>query len=158
MKMTALRAKQVHGLYDYVDMRNEPNASPRLARLATARKALDDAAAIVKTRETHYRVPADRIAGWGNNPTAYEFGYLWTARTLMYWWRDEGKAVDHPSSPCYLNTIAPADIAMGEGAAASGADILRVLLDSPNGTDLAECAAAPSTQPTFPQYGLRTRP
>jgi hypothetical protein len=158
MKMTALRAKQVHGLYDYVDMRNDSSSAPRLARLATARKALDDAAAIVKTRETKYRVPADRIAGWGNNPTSYEFGYLWTVRSLMFWWRDEGKAVDAPSSPCYLNHIAPADVGMGEGAAASGADILRDLLDSPNGTDLAECAAAPASEPKFPQFNLRTRP
>jgi hypothetical protein len=158
MKMTALRAKQVHGLYDYVDMRNDSSSAPRLARLATARKALDDAAALVKTRETKYRVPADRIAGWGNNPTSYEFGYLWTVRSLMFWWRDEGKAIDAPSSPCYLNHIAPADVGMGEGAAASGADILRLLLDSPNGTDLAECAAAPAQEPKFPQFNLRTRP
>ena len=158
MHVTALRAKQVHALYDYVDRRNESNASGRLARLATARAALDDAALVVKTREARYRVPADRIAGWGENPTAYEFGYLWTARTLAFWWRDEGKAVDSPSSPCYLNYIAPADIALGEGAAQSGAHALRQLLDRPGSTDLAECAAAPSAEPVFPQYGLRTRP
>lgn len=158
MKMTALRAAQVHGLYDYVDMRNDSSSAPRMARLATARKALDDAAAIVKTRETKYRVPADRIAGWGNNPTSYEFGYLWTVRSLMFWWRDEGKAVDAPSSPCYLNHISPADVGMGEGAAASGGDVLRILMDSPNGTDLAECAAAPAQEPKFPQFNLRTRP
>jgi hypothetical protein len=31
-------------------------------------------------------------------------------------------------------------------------------MDSPNGTELAECAAAPAQEPKFPQFNLRTRP
>ncbi len=158
MHITWLRAKQVHGLYDYVDMRNDLNPAPRLARLAAARAALDEATDVVKNREPRYRVPADRIAGWGENPTAYRFGYLWTVRSLFFFWRDEGKAVDAPSNPCYLNIINPADIALGEGNVTSGTRVLRQLIDNPNGTDWSECAAEPKLAPTFPQYGLRTRP
>ena len=54
--------------------------------------------------------------------------------------------------------INPADIGLGEGNVTSGTRLLRQLADSPNGTDLAECAAEPKLAPAFPQYGLRTRP
>jgi hypothetical protein len=158
MHVTALRARQIHGLYDYVDMRSGPTA-PRLARLATARAALDEAAAVVGAREPRYRVPADRIASWGTNPTAYRFGYLWTVRTLYYWWRDEGLAVDAPLSPCYLNVLSMADVALGESAYGAPADILRSVLDNPaSGGGAAECASAPVNAPAFPPYGLRSRP
>lgn len=159
MHMTAYRAAQVHGLYDYVDQRADLDPLPRLARLATARSSLDAAAKVVKKRETQYRVPAERIAGWGTNPTAYTFGYLWTARTLYYWWRDEGQAVDHPLSPCYLNVLSMTDVGLGEGALNGATGLLRTILDNPaSGGDAAECLAAPRMAPTFPQLGLRTRP
>ena len=159
MHVTAARARQVHGLYDYVDARADANAGPRLARLAAARAALDEAALVVKQREPRYRVPAERIAGWGVNPTAYRFGYLWTARSLYYFWRDEGQAVDAPISPCYLNVLSMTDVGLGEGAYGAPASLLRAVLDNPSaGGDAAECAAAPAVEPTFPQLDLRSRP
>ena len=114
----------MHALYDYVDGYWDKEAAWRADRLKTARSALDAAAIIVHRREAGYRVPADRIAGWRANPTAYHFGYLWSVRSLYYWWRDEGKAIDAPVSPCYLNVINPADVGFGEGMAT---DALRVL-------------------------------
>jgi hypothetical protein len=159
MKMTALRARQMHGLYDYVDARDDANSAPRLQRLATARTALDEAARIVARREPRYRVPAQRIAGWGPNPTAYDFGYLWTVRSLYYFWRDEGKAVDAPRSPCYLNILNIADVATGEGPLEGGTQTLRALLDNPaTGADVAECLGVPRSEPVFPMFGLRQRP
>ncbi|MCA9262132.1 MAG: hypothetical protein KDA61_23100, partial [Planctomycetales bacterium] len=80
MQMTALRALQVHGLYDYVDGALALNQSTRRARLADARRALDAAARVVALREPRYRVPANRVASWRPNPTAYAWGYLWTVR------------------------------------------------------------------------------
>jgi hypothetical protein len=113
----------------------------------------------VKSREPRYRVRPERIAGWGPNPTAYGFGYLWTVRSLYYFWRDEGQAVDAPRSPCYLNILSMADVGMGEGPATSSATFLRAVLDNPaSGGGAAECLAAPAVAPVFPQYGLRTRP
>ena len=155
MTMTALRAKQVHGLYDYVDGYWTAPQAERRARLETARRALDDASRIVAAREPRYRVPADRIAAWRDNPTAYEYGYLWTVRSLHYWWRDEGKAVDAPVFPCYLNTINPIDVAMGEGLATDVARLFGELLSS---DQRRGCLAEPAAEPRYPQDGLRSRP
>jgi hypothetical protein len=155
-RMTALRAQQIFGLYDYVA--NQPRGR-RAERLADARAALDEAAVIVAARERAYRVPAERIAGWRNNPTAYEFTYLWTARSLYFWWRDEGKAVDVPRSPCYLNIINPGDVALGEGLVVDAARFIRDLSASVTFLEgIAECLAETRREPTFPQDGLRTRP
>jgi hypothetical protein len=108
----------------------------------------------VTARELKYRVPADRIAAWRPNPTAYDFTYLWTVRSLYFWWRDEGKAVDAPLTPCYLNIMNPVAIALGEGTAASIASIARQITDN----DVTDCAAAPTSEPKFPQNNLRSRP
>lgn len=158
MHVTALRARQVHGLYDYVDRRDDSDPTIRMRRLAEARKALEDAALVVAAREPRYRVPAARIAGWGENPTSYEFGYLWTVHSLFYFWHDEAKAVDAPRSPCYMNVIAPVDVAMGEGSWNDAARVLSALLDRPDAPDLGECFSAPAGEPKYPLYGLRTRP
>src|SRR5205085_8868414 len=85
-------------------------------RLQAARDALDAALLVVKNREGAYRVPADRIAGWRTNPTCYAFTYLWSVRSLHFWWRDEVKAVDAPWSPFEMNIIDPIDVALGENA------------------------------------------
>ncbi len=157
-RMTALRARQVHGLHDWVELRGgDPIA--RRARLDAARSALDAAAAVVARREAGYRVPADRIAGWGENPTAYEFGYLWTVRSLHYWWRDEGLAVDEPLSPSYLNIIDPLDVAIGEGVWTPIIRALRAVLGANAiAGPIADFLAAPAVEPVYPPNGLRQRP
>ena len=109
-------------------------------------------------REAEYRVPADRIAGWRENPTAYPYGYLWTARRLVYWWRDEGKAVDAPWSPAYLNTLSPLDVAFGEGLWTPAADLVRALGPALGVAAVTDLFAAPDREPTFPPAGLRQRP
>ena len=122
-------------------------------------EALDAALPIVARREAAYRVDADRIAGWRNGPTAYEYGYLWTVRSLFFWWRDEGKAVDAPVSPCYLNIINPADVGFGEGLVVDAARVLRnVSEDIPGLGSLTECLAETRAEPVMPPDGLRTRP
>jgi hypothetical protein len=156
--ITALRATQVHGLYDFADG-SGGDAAWGLERLATARTALDDAALLVAEREAAYRVPADRIAAWRENPTAYEFTYLWTVRSLHYWWRDEGKAVDAPNSPCYMNLMAPVDIAFGEGVWHDVSVVGRAVLEDVLGLGWAgECLAPPMMEPAYPQDDLRSRP
>jgi len=155
LRMTALRARQVHGLYDYVDGYFDTAQAKRLARLQDARSALDAAVTLVKTHEANYRVPADRIAGFRPNPTAYAYGYLWTVRSLHYWWRDEGKAVDAPVSPCYMNVINPVDVAFGEG---TGTDFVRFLGGALSADDQRGCLAEPEAEPKYPQDNLRSRP
>jgi hypothetical protein len=152
MKMTALRAQQVHGLYDYVDDFLAFDQRPRRERLRIARAALDSAAGIVAEREKHYRVPLERIASWGSNATAYEYRYLWTVHSLHFWWRDEGKAVDAPLFPCYLNIINPVDIAQGEGF---GTDAVRWIGSMLSSDEQRGCLAEPEAEPHYPQRGLR---
>jgi hypothetical protein len=144
--ITRLRAAQIHALYQSVAQRFSA-AGP--ARLADARSALDEASAVVARRAARYRMPADRIAAWRSNPTAYRFTYLWTAHTLWYWWRDEHLAADAPASPCVMNIIDPADVALGEGGVQSGAELLAAL--APAGlAGAALCASAPSSEPRPP--------
>jgi hypothetical protein len=158
VRVTRLRAEQVFGLYTYVDNLLDFDDSQRMAALADARAALDEEWAIAQAREALYRVPADRIAAWRENPTAYSFTYLWTARSFYFWWRDEGKAVDGPASPCYENIIDPADVGMGEGLVQSGAELIQALLDGGFLEDLGECLAGPTSEPSYPQDDLRSRP
>jgi len=75
-------------------------------------------------------------------------------RSLYYWWRDEGKAVDAPLSPCYLNIMDPAEIGLGEGTTTDLVDVIAQIAPD----FAAECLAAPAVAPTFPQDDLRTRP
>ena len=154
-RMTALRAVQVHGLYDYVDSYLDLTKTKewRLGRLTSARDALDGAAKIVASREKRYRVPSDRIAGWRTTPTAYEYTYLWTVHSLYYWWRDEAKAVIVPKSPCYMNVFDPAKIAFGEGTAVDAAGLLAKL-----GGTAAQCLTPPPSEPTYPLDDLRSKP
>jgi hypothetical protein len=153
--VTSLRARQVKGLYAYVAGYFDLNQGPRLMALADARAALDAAAVVVAARERRYRVPAADIASWSPNPTAYPFRYLWMVHSLYGWWRDEGKAVDAPLFPCYLNVINPVDVAFGEGM---GTDAARFLGSALSSSDQRGCLAEPVSEPMYPQDMLRTRP
>jgi len=99
-------------------------------------------------------VPADRIAGWRSGPTAYEWAYLWSVRSLHFWWRDQGKAVLAPASPCYLNVIDPVDVAFGEGIWTSLAEGAQELGDQIGLDAIADCLDAPDTEPLYPPSGL----
>jgi hypothetical protein len=140
LAMTALRARQIHALYDRAYF-GDSN------RLVAARGALDEAARIVAGRERRYRVPAARIAAWRKNPTAYEFTYLWTVHSLFFWWRDEGKVTERPFSPCYKNFIDPIDIAIGEGIPTTFGALLRDVTQNTFIAGLTECFDAPAREP-----------
>jgi hypothetical protein len=155
-RMTALRAAQVHALYLYVDgVYDEPDAVLQ-ARLQDARDALDAAAVLVAAHEANYRVEPDRIAAWRPNPTAYDFTYLWTTRSLYYWWRDEAKAVLYPANPCYLNIIDPVLVGFGEGTLTDASAALAAIFDAVPGLGaVAECLSVPAGGPELPPPGLR---
>lgn len=142
MRVTALRAEQVAALYTYVDEGNDKD-------LVQAQRALNKAATIVHDRELVYRTDPDRIAGWGVNPTVYRYGYLWTARSMVYWWRDEGKAVERPYSPCYLNFQDPLEIAFGEGLNDSVIEVVRAIAEIPFIGSIAECLTGPLEEPHY---------
>ncbi len=167
MEITVLRAEQVFHLYETVSNDNRiilnSDKTEASKHLQEARNALDRAQTIVDQREQHYRVNSDRIAGWDYNPTAYHFGYLWTVRSLHYWWRDEGKAVDRPISPGYMNIIDPVDIANGEGdwiESLVNLSSIRRLISGlwGEGDFLEELLNEPKSEPVYPQDNLRERP
>ena len=56
-----LRARQVHGLYDWVDADSDPFTTDRPERLVEAKQALDDATEVVLRREANYRMPLSRL-------------------------------------------------------------------------------------------------
>ncbi len=149
MRVLALRARQIHALYDYADGYWTMSDTERAPLLANARAALDEAALVVAAREARYRVPAARIATWRENPTAYEFTYLWTVHSLYFWWRDEHKAVDTPASPCTYNIINPADVSLGEGGLVDAARVLREVTDGGLLDGVGQCLAEPADEPVF---------
>jgi hypothetical protein len=163
MEITALRAEQVRALYETVahqsilvldNKRSEANLA-----LNQARKALDRATDIVAQREAHYRADPQRIASWAYNPTAYNYGYLWTVHSLYFWWRDEGKAVDRPWSPGYLNFKDPVDIANGEGVWKESIFNITQFRDWISRFPVfREMLFEPVGGPAIPQPGLRQRP
>ena len=155
-RMTALRAQQVHGLYDYVDGYWDQTEEVRAMRLGEAQGALDQALEVVLEREAHYRVDPDRIAGWRPNPTGYDYTFLWSVRSLWYWWRDEGKALETPVNPCYMNHINPVVVAFGEGTYVDLANFAAGVIDGVPVLDaLADCLVAPASEPTPPPALLR---
>lgn len=164
MEITALRAAQVRDLYRTSWLAGPFNLplDRNAAResLGSARAALDRARQLADERERHYRADPQRIAGWGYNPTAYRYGYLWTVRSLYFWWRDEAKAVDRPLSPGYLNFKDPVDIANGEGEWRLAGIDLRRLRDWVGGSNalLREILFGPIDEPRLPPAGLRERP
>ena len=148
-QITALRARQIHALYEYVDAQ-ERGQSYTIApgHLQRARDALDRALGVVAHRESHYRVPAEQIAGWRDNPTAYPFTYLWTVRSLYYWQRDEAQAVAASGNPCLHNIIDPVDIGLGEGwLSQTASEVADGLEHMPGLGGFAACMGAPRAEP-----------
>lgn len=169
MEITTLRAEQVYNLYEVAHRTRQclPFGDMAVAskHLSKARSALDRAQEVVFNREQSYRVDPERIAGWHYNPTVYHFGYLWTARSLHYWWRDELKAVDCPASPHVMNIIDFLDTVAGEGDWIEyGINISAIVRAFrrlvPKDSWLGELIQEPSREPFYPEDldGLRDRP
>lgn len=122
--LQALRAHQVALLYEATSPALiAKDATPEFQKrrkqlLAESRAVLEEATVVVRAREEQYHAPMGRIAGWRENPTVYHWDYLWSVKSLYFWWRDQGRAegVSLPSrwSFCYLNRMDPSEVAVGE--------------------------------------------
>lgn len=157
LAITALRATQVYATYEAAN-----HVIVREARLADSLAAIQQAQLLVAKREQAYRVPVSRIAGWVPHDTketpmvtTYQGAYLWTAHSLLYWWRDYAR-VKHPSlksrSPCYLNIQDPADVGFGPGLL----NLLTEYLVDQFGNDtawelLVDCLSAPDQEIVLPR-------
>ncbi|KAJ3215531.1 hypothetical protein HDU67_000319 [Dinochytrium kinnereticum] len=127
-RITALRARHVRLLYEYVFSTKDVPAGVKGAEVGDIEKAraavavVRAAHVVVARRELKYRVPASRIASWTNlnttNPTAYPFTYLWTVHSLHLWWRDTAQALIPDFSVTRLsfcNIIDPVEVGLGDG-------------------------------------------
>lgn len=153
IEITALRAQEVYALYEYVWGARHHTPSWRDQKLQMANQAISAAQITIANRESYYRVPVERIAGWRKNPTAYGYGYLWTVHSAYYFWRDYSQATNSSistKSPCFMNIITPIDIAFGPGKLLNISLQLGDWLDSHGLTSLSNCTAAPSSEPVYP--------
>ncbi|KAJ3124031.1 hypothetical protein HK100_011381, partial [Physocladia obscura] len=150
-RMTSLRAHQILSLYEFVySVRKQWTGYGNAAFAKEAVATLRQAQKIVEGREKRYRVEAERVAGWTNlnspgQPTAYAFNYLWTVRSLHYWWRDTAEALvkSHSTQKAsFANIIDPVEVGIGSGivlnVAEDFAEFLSVLGVAKNYFDLAE--------------------
>ncbi|KAI9209031.1 uncharacterized protein BJ171DRAFT_488260 [Polychytrium aggregatum] len=135
-RITYLRIRLVHALYEYVDRAGGVyqflGISDNAKFLDVALHAIKEASHIVKRREVNYRADADRLAGWtglNKNPTSYSFRYLWMVRSLHLWWRDIGRAVDRNYKPGFMNVINPLEVGLSQGEVLSKAEDIAAVIN-----------------------------
>jgi len=153
LNITVARATEVFALYQYVWGKHHKSHSWLQNQASIAENAIYQAQEIVQRREANYRVPVERIASWRNNPTAYQFTYLWSAHSLYYFWRDYSQAttVDIQTlTPCFMNIITPIDVAFGTGKALNVSIAIGNWLNENGLSGLGECLQAPLTEPVYP--------
>lgn len=157
--MTALRATQIYGLYQYVYGSSfhvaRKNQTLLEQQIALAENAIVQAQQIVTKHFDSYPVGAQRVSTWRpENPTAYRFGYLWTAQSLYYYWRDYSTATNTSfpvQYPCFMNHINPEDIGFGTGPFLNVTLALQQYLEDHDHELLAECLTPPSSSPQYPE-------
>jgi len=156
--MTALRATEIYGLYQYVYGSSfhtvRKNETFLKQQLFTAEAAITQALQVVNLHSHNYPLGIERVASWRPmNPTAYRYGYLWTAQSLYYFWRDYSIATNTSvpvQFPCFMNVINPADIGFGTGLLFNFTLELQDYLEQHGHDLLAECLTPPSSPPYYP--------
>jgi len=132
----------------------------RMSLLRRGRVYLTETESIMQRLVDTFRVPVDRISAWRQGPTVYPFGYVWSARTLYYFWRDQGiveaKTTMAAYSPCYLNRQEPIELSFGWMKVVEQMIRLKMKKDTKNDTTsatslLADCLAPPLREFKFPR-------
>jgi hypothetical protein len=154
LHVTALRTLQVRSLYAALAA---PALDEAAAELRQARAALDAAQLVVDRRQRAYALPQEQLNAWARGPTSYKFQYLWTVKTLFFWWRDEAVAralLKDPHaqiSPCFRNIENPLDeFTQFEGSSTVNR-LTELLVDGLRGVPLlhaiTDCINAPRKEP-----------
>jgi hypothetical protein len=155
--ITAQRAAEILALYNYASSWFDGSESYRKQQVLEASAAIEAASEIVQRRQAAYRVPLDRIAGWRANPTSYRFGYVWTVKSLYFFWRDFGRAlmvdVEAALSPCFLNIEDPLQVIGVEGSIYQLDILLYRWMEkySDLASSVADCLSPPESEPVYPR-------
>lgn len=160
--MTSHRIQEIFALYQYV-WGSTPHLQPShkalnstwlQQQIDTADSAIYAALKVVQRRFQNYPNATKRVSIWSpNNPTSYRYGYLWTAQSLYYYWRDYSTATSpsfETNFPCFMNIENPIDIGFGTGPLLSLSQYLQQFLESKGYDNIAECLSAPSSAPIYP--------
>jgi hypothetical protein len=154
-RMMALRSEQLMALYQaHAQKPLRKSKEWKSERLQEARRAVDRAEVIMRAREKKYRVDLRLIQGWGHSPTSYGYGYLWTAHSLMWWYRDEGSAQKLRKNFCYMNIVNPADNVFANGQKTFIYKALKVVSAFPLFGALNDCLSPSKIEPN-PRQRLR---
>ena len=105
--LNAYRAKSVRSLYEAALQRQLHNQAGTDRWLKRSHDAISAAQRIVIQRRKDYRSDPERLDGWYQNPTAYNYGYLFQARELFFWKREWLQFAYNNYHPCYKNIIDP---------------------------------------------------
>lgn len=147
LEINALRARFVLGQYKQAAQAHVGQKQSAQRWLARAQASLAAAQQVVLRREKHYRADAQRIAGWGPNPTAYRYGYLWQAHALHFWRRDWQAMALGDHHPCRLNIIDPLEVALPDPGWDPRAQTAREL--APLVPGWRDCLRPPESEPDW---------
>ena len=147
--ITALRAEQMYTLYEGGVMPSSTMLEKKRQRKVwyKAHQILKQAKTIVQNRQENYRL--EHVSDWGTNATAYNYGYLWTVKSLLYWYRTEDKFI-YRDKTCAFNIIDPAQIISYEGRESSlFKKLLGLVKDIPFLGFLRRCTDDPNQEPKY---------
>ena len=147
--ITLQRAIQVQNLieiaHDFKNKRNSSYWDAAETALQTARVLID--------RRLQF-VNFDRVCTWRPNPTAYNYTYLWSAKSMIFFWRDRQQLVNESIfawTPCLMNVDDPIDVMMGRGVLDSIMKLLRTLIDQYGAAPFGQCLSSPTEEPVYPK-------
>jgi hypothetical protein len=154
LHVTALRTLQVRSLYASLAALEPDKAA---AEMRQARAALDAAQVVVDRRQRAYALPQEQLNAWARGPTSYKYQYLWTVKTLFFWWRDEAVAralIEDPHaqlSPCFRNIENPLDEFTQFDGSGTVNRLTELIVDGLRGVPLlraiTDCINAPRKEP-----------
>lgn len=120
--VTSLRVTQMRKLYEGtvtktrgrlgVDPQGQAEAQALFGEALSIRAQGE---ALIAAQEAAYRLPKERLGRLRENPTSYEYGYLYTVSDAYFWRRDNLKAIDDNVCPCMGNLNDMISNLLGEG-------------------------------------------
>ncbi|MEK7358307.1 MAG: hypothetical protein AAB250_17810, partial [Bdellovibrionota bacterium] len=108
-KITTLRIR--HALETRRALAFKEKRSVHLANAKALREEAQDEMNFVA--RDHSRYPEARVFEWHSNPTSYPYGYLYPAKTLHYWLREERVVETGNYHPFFRSLLTPLDVMAG---------------------------------------------